>query len=115
VLYDAEAMRAIDVDEIKTGGLCAFGGGAMPAPEVSDVLFVHRTRLHRIVGEGDDRQMHRPERYLARVEIRAVHAVVAELRSGQRAVFMDGVGNARQHRNVALVPEPEFDEGRDFR
>ena len=41
-------------------------------------------------------------------------AGVAELDAGKRAMLVDLLGNAGQHRNVLIAPEAEFDIGRDI-
>ncbi len=86
MLEDAEAMRAVEADQIETRDTRSLGGVDEPAPQVSDVGLVHRAGLHRIVGEGADRQGGRRQRHLLGVEVRAVDAGIGELDAGQRAV-----------------------------
>ena len=77
--------------------------------------FVHRPRLHRIVGEGRDRQVRRPERHLAAVKVRGVHAVWHQLDARKRAVLVHLFHETRVRRNILIVPDPELDERTDLR
>jgi hypothetical protein len=45
-------MRAIDIDQVETGLLRPNRRRAMPSAQVTDILAIHRPRLHGIVGEG---------------------------------------------------------------
>ena len=85
----------------------------MPLAELADVRLVHRPHLHRIVEITVNRQVRGPERNFARIEIWRIHAVVRELQPGQRAHRFNGVGDARQHRHVLIVPDAQFDERRN--
>ena len=114
MLDDAEAMRAIEAEDVVARPLGAAVGQLVPVAQVADVLLVHGAGLHRIAGEGEDRQVRRRQRHFARVEIGAVGAAIGQLDSGQRTVGMNGIGHLGEAGHVVLVPDAQFDEGRDL-
>ena len=115
VLDDAEAVGAIKADEIEAGQPGTLEGIAMPATQIANVLLVHGTRLHRIIGEGADRQGSRSARHLARVEVRPVDAGIGQLDTGQRAMRAHRGSHFRERRDILVFPQPQLDERRDFR
>ena len=57
MLDHAEAMRAIEAEDVVARPLRAAVGQLVPVAQVADVLLVHGAGLHRIAGEGEDRQV----------------------------------------------------------
>ena len=108
-------MSRVDVDEVEPGLARPQRRHPVPSAQVADVLLVHGAGLHRVVGEGGHRQARRGHRHLPRVEVGAVHPVVGELDPRQRPELVDPVRHPRQHRDVAVVPQPQLDEGGDVR
>ena len=115
VVQKGQGMSGVDVDQVEPGTTGAQRRRPVPAPKVPDVALVHRTRLDRIVGVRHDRQGGRRHRHLAAVGIRGVHSVVGELDSRERPEFVNPVRHARQHRDIAVVPQPQLDERGDVR
>jgi hypothetical protein len=115
VLDDTEAVRAVEADQIEARQLGAFKGIAVPAPEVAYILSVHGAGLNRIVGEGADGQGRWSARHFLGVEVRAVDAGIGELDAGERAMLVHGLSHFGQRRDIGVVPQPELNEGRDFR
>ena len=72
MLDDAEAMRAIEAEDVITRALGPLVGEPVPVAEVPDVLLVHGAGLDGIAGEGEDRRVRGRERHLAGIEIGAV-------------------------------------------
>ena len=114
-MQEAERMGGIDINEVKAGALGPLHRLEMPFADVADVLHIHASRLHRIIGEGGDRQMRRAHRHFAGIKVRAVHAVIGQLDPGQRPALMDLVHHARERRNIAVIPQAQLDERCDFR
>src|SRR6185369_8267121 len=104
VLDDAKAMRAIEADKVKARLLGALEGIAMPAPEIANVLLVHRPRLHRIIGKGADRQSRGPAWHLFGIEVRAIDAGISELDTGKRAILMHRLRHLRQSGDIRIIP-----------
>ena len=88
---------------------------AVPSPNVGDVRLGHRPCLDRIVGESGDRQMLGTQRGLPADQVRAVQPVVGKLDACQRTAVVNLVRDARDRREILVVPESEFDEGPDVR
>ena len=115
VVHGAERVAGIHVHQVVAGSEGAAHGEAMPPAQVGDVGQCHRSGLHGVVAERGDRQRHRAHRCDPTVEIGSVHAVVAELDAGQRAVLVNPVGGHRERWDVDVVPDPLLDERRDLR
>src|SRR5262249_8265287 len=115
ILDAAKRVRGIHVDEVITGLHRAGHGVAMPAAQVGDVLLGHHPRLDRVVAIGRYRQVMRSERDFPAVEVRRVQAVVTQLDPGERAALVDRFGDAGEGRQVAVIPDPQLDEGSDVR
>ena len=109
----AEQLAGIDIDDVISRPLGPQRPVAMPAPEIADILLVHGTRLHWIVEDREHRQVLRPHRNLAGIEIGCVHAVVGKLQARERVMGVDCIGNPRQHRHVLLIPIAQLDERGD--
>ncbi|MPL80185.1 hypothetical protein SDC9_26081 [bioreactor metagenome] len=115
MLEDAEAMRAVQADQIETRQFRALGRVHEPAAQVPDIGLVHRARLHRVVGEGANGQRRRGKRHFLGIKVRPVDAGIGKLDARERAARLHRVRHPVQRRNIGIVPQPQLDEGGDFR
>ncbi len=114
MLEDAKAMRAIEADEVKPRRLAALGRIDEPAAQVADIVLVHCAGLHRIVGEGADRQGRGRKRNLLGIEVRPVDPRIGKLDARKRAVGFHPLGHTGDRRDILILPKAQFDEGRDL-
>ena len=114
VLEDAEAMRAVEADQVEPGGLGAAEGVAEPAAEVADVFAVQGAGLHRVGGEGQDRAAGDGQGHVAGVKVRAVDPGIGQLDARERPVGFHRLGHAGEGGDVLVLPQVLFDEGGDF-
>ena len=115
VLEYPEAVGAVEADQIEPGRLGAPRRVGEPAAQVADLPLRKGAGLHRIVGEGDDGARRHGAGHLPGVEIRPVDSRIGELDAREGAVFLDAFGHPGEHRDVPVVPQPQFDERRDLR
>jgi len=52
VLKNAEAVCAVQTDQIEPGGLGAYRGVDKPPPQIPNITLVQSPCLHRIIGKG---------------------------------------------------------------
>ena len=114
MLENAEAVGAVEADQVEARGLAALGGVDEPVAQVADILLIQRAGVDGIVGEGSDRQRRRRQRNFLGIEVGTVDPGIGQLDAGQRAVLLDAAGHLGDHRNVVVVPQPQLDKGRDF-
>ena len=108
-------MCCVDIDDVEARALGADRRVLVPAAQVFDIGRIHRPRLHRIIIESGDRQMRGAERHFAGIVVGPVGAVVRKFNPRQGILGMDRVAHLGQRRDVAIIPQPQFDEGRDLR
>jgi hypothetical protein len=104
MLRHTKIVTGIDIDDVEAGALGAKGRVAVPAAQVGDIRLVHRPRLDRIASRSHYRNMGRRHGDFSAVAVGRVHAVVAELDAGQRAMGMDRVRHSGEDRDIVIVP-----------
>ena len=113
MLQHGHVMTAVDIDNIVTRLARSLRRIDIPATKVCDVALAHGPRLHRI--NAVRRHRARRHRRDAAIVIGAVKGVVNQLDAGERAVLVHRIGHQPMLRDIALVPQPPLDKGRQFR
>ena len=114
VVQTADGVAGVDVDDVVVGLQRAADRLAVPVPHVGDVGLGHLAGLDRVVVPRHHRQVLRAERRFPADQVRAVEAVVRQFDAGQRTALVDLLRDARQRRQVLVVPEAQFDERADI-
>ena len=106
-----QVVGGVHVHDVHARLHAAHGRFAVPAAVVADVGLVHGPRLVRVAVFG--RLVRGRQQHFAREQVRGRRAVVGELHRRQRAVGVHLFAHQRQRRDVAVIPEPRFDIGRE--
>ncbi len=114
MLEDSKAMCPIKADKIKPRRLAALGRIDEPSAQVADIVLVHCAGLHRIVGEGADRQGRGRKGDFLGIKVRPVDPRIGKLDARQRAVGLHLLGHAGDRRDILILPKAQFDERRDL-
>ena len=107
----AEVVGGIDIDDVEPGFFGTQRRLAVPAAKFADVGFVHRARLHGLVGV--DHRMRGRVGHDAAQAIGRVQPVVRKLDCSEAAMRMDAIGHLAQRTEVGIIPEPALIAGRE--
>jgi len=105
-------MPCIDMDDVESRAPRAQRGVAVPLAIGADIALGHGASLGGRIAPGI-RHVARSDRDLAGVQIRRIHTGVDEFDGGECPVLMHGVRHERERWDIAIVPQPAFDEGRN--
>ena len=99
-------MPSVHINEVELSLPGTQRSLTVPLPKVTDIGFIHRPCLYRIIGIDGDRAGRK--RWNPAIIVGVGIAAMNQLDSGQRTMLMYGLCHFSQCWNVSIVPQPSL-------